>query len=60
MEDLAKRITEYEAVYEPLTEDHLSYIQVINLRSKLICNNIHGRLPQMVPQIIRLHLFPSF
>lgn len=46
--DLAKRIDNYAKVYEPIEDDRVSYIKVINLASKVICNQIHGRLPQLI------------
>jgi hypothetical protein len=37
-----KRIQKYEQVYRTINDDTLSYIKVINLSSKVICNQIHG------------------
>jgi len=33
--DLAKRIANYEMVYEPVDDDKLSYMKLINLQSKV-------------------------
>jgi len=46
--DLAKaefmaRIRKYEQVYKTINDDLMSYIKVINLSSKVVCNQIHGR-----------------
>ena len=41
--DFLSRIRKYEQVYKTITDDSLSYIKVINLSSKVICNQIHGR-----------------
>ena len=38
-----ERIRKYEQVYRTINDDTLSYIKVINLSSKVICNKIHGR-----------------
>jgi len=46
--DLQQRITHYEQVYETLTDDSLSYIQIFNLSSKLLCNKIYGRVNKSV------------
>ena len=41
--DFLARIRKYEQVYKSITDDSLSYIKVINLSSKVVCNQIHGR-----------------
>jgi len=46
MADLQIRITNYEKVYEPITDDSMSYIKLINLQSKVICNKIFGSIAQ--------------
>ena len=69
LEDLRKRIAEYEKVYEPIQDDYvssglfatpcvltmtmafglqLSYIKLINLQSKVICNKVRGRLGLLI------------
>jgi hypothetical protein len=48
LEDLQKRVANYERVYEPLDEgpirEQVSDIKLINLASKCVCNQIHGTL----------------
>lgn len=46
MADLQSRITNYEKVYETIEDDSVSYIKLINLQSKVICNRIFGSIPQ--------------
>ena len=46
MADLQVRISNYEKVYETITDDSMSYIKLINLQSKVICNKIFGSIPQ--------------
>jgi len=41
-EDFKKRIQNYEAVYQPIDEEHLSFIKLINCGKKVEINNIHG------------------
>ncbi len=48
IEDLRNRIKNYESVYEPIDDDQLNYIKLINLQSKVICNRIYGRLAQRI------------
>jgi hypothetical protein len=63
--DLAQRIENYAKIYESIDDDRLSYIKVINLASKVICNQIHGRLPQLIATFLVCvygkicHLFES-
>jgi len=46
LKDLEQRIANYERVYEPIDDNVLSYIKLINLHSKVICNKIYGSIPQ--------------
>jgi len=56
-QDLKRRIINYEKVYETITDDKLSYIKIINLKAKVICNMISGTLPKMVTDyVMRLHI----
>lgn len=48
MADLQARIANYEAVYEPVSNEDFSYIKLINLRSKIICNKIYGRFAHLI------------
>ncbi|EKX38124.1 hypothetical protein GUITHDRAFT_77385 [Guillardia theta CCMP2712] len=43
LNDFSERIRKYEQIYRPIGDDSLSYIKVINLSSKVVCNKIHGR-----------------
>lgn len=63
MADLRRRIAEYERVYETLDETledplappgmaPISYIQSIDLQSKLICRNVAGALPMAVVSLL--------
>lgn len=63
MADLRRRIAEYERVYETLDEaledplappsmSPISYIQSIDLQSKLICRNVAGALPMAVVSLL--------
>lgn len=46
---MAERIENYQRVYQPMDEDeNLSYIKIVNLRSQIICNNVYGKLPQLI------------
>jgi hypothetical protein len=64
VKDLKKRIANYEAVYESLDEDEkdpkgnsVSFIKVINLSSKVIANNIHGKIARSVLTfLMNLHI----
>lgn len=49
VKDLRARISNYEAVYETVEDDEqLSYIKLINLQSKVICNRIYGKIAQKI------------
>mmetsp|Transcript_19141 Transcript_19141/g.44494 ORF Transcript_19141/g.44494 Transcript_19141/m.44494 type:complete len:506 (+) Transcript_19141:368-1885(+) len=62
--DLKVRIANYESVYQALGEDELdcqgnsiSFIKVINLSSKVIANNVHGRVARSVLTfLMNLHI----
>jgi len=57
--DLRKRIAEYEKVYEPISNDELSYIKLINLQSKVICNKVHGRMGLLLASfLMTIHVKP--
>ncbi|GMH85059.1 hypothetical protein TrVE_jg14200 [Triparma verrucosa] len=57
--DLKARIKNYENVYEPLEDDSLSYIKLINLRAKVICNLVYGALAhQIVNLLMSTHIQP--
>lgn len=46
--DLRKRVRNYEEKYETITDDSTSYIKVFNLSSKLLANQIYGRMSKIV------------
>mmetsp|Transcript_7175 Transcript_7175/g.10671 ORF Transcript_7175/g.10671 Transcript_7175/m.10671 type:complete len:532 (+) Transcript_7175:22-1617(+) len=53
LNDLKARIKAYEQVYEPVSDDEeVSYIKVINLASKVICNQIYGTIPIRCVQLL--------
>eukprot|EP00814_Leptocylindrus_danicus_P003840 CAMPEP_0116042932 /NCGR_PEP_ID=MMETSP0321-20121206/26021_1 /TAXON_ID=163516 /ORGANISM="Leptocylindrus danicus var. danicus, Strain B650" /LENGTH=481 /DNA_ID=CAMNT_0003523577 /DNA_START=351 /DNA_END=1793 /DNA_ORIENTATION=+ len=55
--DLRERVKKYEAAYETIEDDDLSYIKVYNLSSKLLANQIYGRLSKsIVPALMMWHV----
>ena len=48
LQDLETRIQKYESRYETIADNHLSYIKVFNLSSRLQVNHIYGRLAKVV------------
>lgn len=48
LKDLETRIQKYESRYETIEDNHLSYIKVFNLSSRLQVNHIYGRLAKVV------------
>ncbi|DBA02923.1 TPA: hypothetical protein N0F65_005950 [Lagenidium giganteum] len=57
MADLRKRIEKYESVYETIENDELSYIKLINMQSKVICNRIFGNMAHLlVPFLMSIHV----
>lgn len=55
--DLAQRIENYQKVYETIQDDSLSYIKLINLQSKVVCNKIFGHLAQrIVAFLMSIHI----
>lgn len=58
--DLTDRVANYQQVYETLVEsEELAYIKIINLRSQIICNGIHGKLPQLIALVLMsAHIHP--
>ena len=57
--DLRLRIKNYERVYEPIQDDALSYLKLINLNSKIICNKIHGSLGHLISAyLMSIHIQP--
>jgi broad specificity phosphatase PhoE len=59
MADLAKRVSNYEAVYETITEENLHFIKLINLRTQVICNRIKGhRAHELLRFLMCMHIEP--
>eukprot|EP01137_Pigoraptor_chileana_P005708 Opistho-2@2927 len=58
--DLQQRIANYERVYETVSDDeNISYVKLINLQSKVICNNIRGNLAHVVvAYLMSIHVIP--
>jgi 6-phosphofructo-2-kinase / fructose-2,6-biphosphatase 2 len=57
--DFLRRIKEYEAVYEPVTEPHLSYFKIINVGDQVTVCRIHGYLQSRIAfYLMNLHLKP--
>lgn len=61
--DLAarKRIENYESVYETIDDDELSYIKLINMQSKVVCNRIYGNVAHLLtPFLMSIHIVYVF
>lgn len=59
-EDFMKRISHYEAYYETITEQDLTYIKLINVGSQYIINMIRGYLEsRIVYYLMNLHTRPK-
>jgi 6-phosphofructo-2-kinase len=57
--DFLRRIKEYEAVYETITEPHLSYFKIINVGDQVTVCRIHGYLQSRIGYyLMNLHLKP--
>ena len=57
--DFERRIREYEAVYETITEPHLSYLRIKNVGSEVTLCHIHGYLQSRIAfYLMNLHLKP--
>ncbi|KAJ3518984.1 hypothetical protein NMY22_g13413 [Coprinellus aureogranulatus] len=57
--DFLRRISEYEKVYETITEPHLSYVKIINVGSQVHLSRIHGYLQSRIAfYLMNLHLKP--
>ncbi len=46
--DLRNRVAKYEAAYETIKDDSLSYIKIFNLSTKLLVNHIYGRMSKVI------------
>ena len=57
--DFRRRISHYEAAYEPVHESHLSSCKVINVGQKVQCNLINGYLQSRIAfYLMNLHVSP--
>lgn len=57
--DFLRRISEYEKVYETITEPHLSYLRITNVGSKVTISRITGYLSSRIAfYLMNLHLKP--
>ena len=48
MLDIQARVQKYEAQYETISNDQLSYIKVYNLSTKMMVNHIYGRMSKII------------
>jgi len=54
---LQDRIMKYYKAYETITDDNLSYIKIINLKSKIISNRVYSKLStQVMSLLMSIHL----
>jgi 6-phosphofructo-2-kinase/fructose-2,6-biphosphatase 2 len=59
VEDFKARIVHYKEAYEPITEEELTYIKLINVGSQVIINHIQGYLQsRIVYYLMNLHIAP--
>ncbi|KAF6754542.1 bifunctional 6-phosphofructo-2-kinase/fructose-2,6-bisphosphate 2-phosphatase [Ephemerocybe angulata] len=57
--DFLRRISEYEKVYETITEPHLSYVKIVNVGAQVTVSRIHGYLQSRIAfYLMNLHLKP--
>jgi len=57
--DFLTRLRNYEKVYEPLEEDDIQYIKVIDVGKRVITNGIRGYLAgQIVFYLMNMHVYP--
>ncbi|TFY80182.1 hypothetical protein EWM64_g3836 [Hericium alpestre] len=57
--DFIRRIKEYEAVYETITEPDLSYLTIMNVGNQVTLCHIHGYLQSRIAfYLMNLHLKP--
>ncbi|EAU85412.2 fructose-2,6-bisphosphatase [Coprinopsis cinerea okayama7 len=55
--DFLRRISEYEKVYETITEPHLSYLRIVNVGSQVTVSRINGYLQSRIAFFLtNLHL----
>ncbi|KII88854.1 hypothetical protein PLICRDRAFT_53373 [Plicaturopsis crispa FD-325 SS-3] len=57
--DFLRRIKQYEAVYETITEPHLAYLRITNVGSQVTVSRINGYLQSRIAfYLMNLHLKP--
>lgn len=57
--DFLTRIRQYEAVYQTITETHLSYLKIKNVGSQVTVCRIHGYLQSRIAfYLMNLHIKP--
>jgi hypothetical protein len=57
--DLKRRVDNYQKVYEPIEDDHTSYIKLINLSAKVIANKVFGHLAHSIcSYLMSVHIQP--
>ena len=57
--DFLARIRQYEAVYETITEPHLSYLRITNIGNQVTLCRIHGYLQSRIAfYLMNLHVKP--
>ncbi|GAB5365173.1 hypothetical protein AAMO2058_001034300 [Amorphochlora amoebiformis] len=55
--DIKNRIVRYQSRYETVTEDHLSYIKLYNLQSRVLCNRLFGRIGKaLLEYLMAIHI----
>ena len=55
--DLKQRVQKYEEQYETMTTDELSYIKIYNLSSKIMANQIYGRMSKLIVPASKCKLY---
>eukprot|EP01117_Protostelium_nocturnum_P016068 TRINITY_DN6296_c0_g1_i1.p1 TRINITY_DN6296_c0_g1~~TRINITY_DN6296_c0_g1_i1.p1 ORF type:complete len:543 (-),score=157.61 TRINITY_DN6296_c0_g1_i1:30-1658(-) len=59
LKDLIKRVKNYEKVYEPINDDFTSYIKLIDLSAKVICNKVYGAMAHSIASfLMSIHIQP--
>ena len=57
--DFRARIAHYEDAYQPITDDSLSYIKLIDVGRQIVLNRIRGYVPgRIVNFLMNLHVLP--
>lgn len=57
--DFLRRISEYEKVYETITEPHLSYLRIKNVGEEVTMSRINGYLSSRIAfYLMNLHIRP--